>query len=71
MSTRSKERVLTVQWQERDGPLVVKPKATGFGSSLIEKGLPNAKVRHEFNPGGVVCTIELTMPEATENGVGG
>ena len=71
LSTRSEERLLTVQWQERDGPPVVEPKATGFGSSLIEKGLPNAKVRHEFRPGGVVCTIELPMPEAAENGVGG
>ena len=60
--------MLTVQWQGRDGPPVVKPKAAGFGSSLIENGLPNAKVRLEFNPGGVVCTIELPMPEAAENG---
>ena len=68
LSTRSEGPLLTVHWQERDGPPVVKPKAAGFGSSLIENGLPNAKVRLEFSPGGVVCTIELPMPEAAENG---
>jgi two-component system CheB/CheR fusion protein len=68
LNTRSKERLLTVQWQEHGGPPVVEPKATGFGSSLIQKGLPNSKVRHEFRPGGVVCTIELPMPEVAESG---
>jgi two-component system CheB/CheR fusion protein len=71
LTTSSEERLLTVRWQERNGPPVVEPEATGFGSALIKKGLPNAKVRHEFCPEGVTCTIELPMPEAAESGLGG
>jgi two-component system CheB/CheR fusion protein len=49
---------------------VVEPEVAGFGSSLIKKGLPNAKLRHEFRPEGVTCTIELPLPEAAESGLG-
>jgi two-component system CheB/CheR fusion protein len=68
LSSGSAQRLLTVQWRERGGPPVMEPKAAGFGSALIEKGLPNAKVRHEFRHDGVICTIALPMPEAAENG---
>jgi two-component system, chemotaxis family, CheB/CheR fusion protein len=70
LSTRSKERLLTVVWQEHGGPPVVENEVAGFGSSLIKKGLPNAKLRHEFRPEGVTCTIELPLPEAAESGLG-
>lgn len=64
------QRLLTVEWRECGGPPVTKPEATGLGSLLIESGLPNATVRREFNPEGVVCTIELPVPEAAEHEVG-
>jgi hypothetical protein len=31
---------------------------------LIEKGLPNSRVRTEFLPTGLVCTMEITLPES-------
>jgi hypothetical protein len=49
---------------------MIQASATSFGSALIEKGLPDAKVRHEFRPEGVICTIELPVPEPVESGVG-
>jgi two-component system, chemotaxis family, CheB/CheR fusion protein len=51
--------VLRVVWRERGGPPVKKPATNGFGSRLIETGLPTAVVRHEFRGEGVTCTIDL------------
>jgi two-component system CheB/CheR fusion protein len=61
------QRVLTVMWQEQGGPSVANPEKSGFGMFLIEKGLPDASVRHTFRPEGVVCTIELTMSTDNED----
>lgn len=54
--------MLTLVWRERDGPPVEPASVTGFGCRLITEGLPQASVRHEFRPDGVVCTIELLLP---------
>ena len=60
-------RVLIVTWQEQGGAPVAKPEKSGFGSFLIEKGLPDASVRNTFRPEGVVCTIELPMSTDNED----
>jgi two-component system, chemotaxis family, CheB/CheR fusion protein len=57
-----KLRTLVVRWKEEGGPPVKRPKATGFGSSLIENGIPHSKVTREFRPEGLVCTIAVPMP---------
>jgi two-component system, chemotaxis family, CheB/CheR fusion protein len=51
-------------WTETGGPPVKPPKSRGFGSYLIEHGLPEAKVDREFRPEGLVCTIELPLQSA-------
>jgi two-component system CheB/CheR fusion protein len=53
---------LRVVWTESGGPRVHQPDNRGFGSVLIEKGIPGAKVRREFKPDGFVCTMELELP---------
>jgi two-component system CheB/CheR fusion protein len=55
--------VLTTVWRELGGPPVQKPQRSGFGSRLIERGLPKSKVRLEFRPEGLVCTAEIPLPE--------
>jgi hypothetical protein len=35
---------------------------------LIENGIRGAKVNREFRPEGLLCTIEVPLPEAAENG---
>jgi two-component system CheB/CheR fusion protein len=55
-------------WREQNGPPVKVPEGSGFGSILIERGLPEATVKHEFLPEGVVCRIEVPLREASENG---
>jgi two-component system CheB/CheR fusion protein len=57
--------LLTVVWREHGGPTVTRPKTAGFGSTLIEKAIPNATVRRDFNPDGVVCTLELPLPKVS------
>jgi two-component system CheB/CheR fusion protein len=66
-SYRNNQRLLAINWHEDGGPKVAPPATTGFGSSLIERGIPNATVKREFRAEGMVCTIELPLPEASEN----
>jgi PAS domain S-box-containing protein len=53
---------LVLTWREKDGPVVVPPTHTGFGSQVIGRGLAHelhGKVRVEYLSAGLVCTIDL------------
>ena len=63
MGTRAGQPLLTVTWRERGGPKAAVPKTKGFGSELIERAIPDAKVRREFARDGVTCTIEVPLPK--------
>jgi two-component system CheB/CheR fusion protein len=67
---RGGRRLLQVTWKEHGGPPVKAPVRRGFGGSLIERGVPGAIVHREFFAEGLVCTIELELPEDSENGTG-
>jgi two-component system CheB/CheR fusion protein len=71
MTSRNNTPALTVIWSETGGPPVQPPKTSGFGGVLIENGLPHAVVGREFRPEGLVCTMEIPLPEASENGAVG
>jgi two-component system CheB/CheR fusion protein len=71
MTNRNNIPTLTVIWSETGGPPVQPPKTSGFGGVLIENGLPQAVVRREFRPEGLVCTMEMPVPEGSENGAVG
>ena len=58
--------ILKFEWKERNGPPVKTPKRSGFGSVLIEKGLPEASVDLQYLREGVVCTIEVPFERARE-----
>jgi two-component sensor histidine kinase len=64
----SDSHLLKVNWREQGGPPVRQPAASGFGSTLIESGLPGATVRREFDLAGLIYTIELPMPKPSDNG---
>ncbi len=56
---------LRLVWEERGGPPVEAPKARGFGTRMIERGLAaelRGKVSIDFAPGGLVCTIDAPLP---------
>ena len=55
---------LMLTWREKNGPAVVPPTRRGFGSQVIERGLAhelNCKVRLEYLPEGLMCTIDLPV----------
>ena len=52
---------LRLEWRESGGRRVAEPVTKGFGSTLIERGMPGARVERRFSPGGLVCTIELDI----------
>ena len=62
------QQVLSVVWRERGGPPCQHPAQTGFGTSLIEHGIPGATVSREFLPEGLLCAIEVSLLEAAEHG---
>lgn len=50
-----------ITWRERGGPPTTAPSSRGFGSTLIEKSLADAKVESFFEAEGLTCKIELTQ----------
>lgn len=55
---------LHLVWAEAGGPPVVEPQQWGFGSRLIQQGLAHeldGEVRMDFDPAGVVCTIDVPL----------
>jgi two-component sensor histidine kinase len=51
---------LRLRWHERNGPPVLPPTRTGFGTRLIEKNLAaefDGAVELDYRPDGFVCTI--------------
>lgn len=68
LRSRNNRNILTVIWREQSGPVVKRPMSTGFGSALVDRAIPNAKVTREFDRDGLVCTIELPLLEAAQNG---
>jgi two-component system CheB/CheR fusion protein len=48
-----------LRWREADGPTVHPPSKQGFGSYLIQNGLPEAKVALDFESKGLLYTVTL------------
>jgi PAS domain S-box-containing protein len=56
---------LILRWQEKGGPPVTPPTHRGFGSRVIERGLPHeleGTVNLEYRVDGVNCTIDIPGP---------
>ncbi|WP_168170359.1 PAS domain-containing protein [Rhodanobacter sp. C03] len=57
---------LLLQWMETGGPPVVPPTRRGFGTRLINEGVPyelDGEVTLAFPPSGVTCTIDVPLDE--------
>ena len=64
-------RRICLFWREKGGPQVSPPTRKGFGSRVIERGLPHeleGDVRLDYRPGGIVCTIDVPAPQAILDG---
>ena len=61
-----RSRQFELHWQESGGPHVEPPTRRGFGSRLVERGLPQdiaGDVLLNFNGHGVVCAINAPLHE--------
>jgi len=71
---RLEENALTLEWRERDGPQVVAPSRTGFGSRLIATSAKalggSADLR--YPPEGFEATLSLSVrpPDASAGSIG-
>ncbi len=63
LSPNSGKRMLEVVWRETGGPRPNGDSKLGFGSYLIDQGLPGAKVTRTFGDDGLTCTIELPLED--------
>jgi two-component system CheB/CheR fusion protein len=43
----------------------------GFGSTLIESAIPGAQVKREFRGDGLMCTIDVALPEPGQRAANG
>lgn len=53
---------LILAWRETGGPPVKPIRKAGFGTRLIEQGIPGARVDCDFRPEGLNCLLELMFP---------
>jgi two-component sensor histidine kinase len=59
---------LLLRWEETDGPLVVEPTRTGFGTRLIQRSLARelgGEVEVRYAPTGVVCLIDVPLTDTS------
>lgn len=60
--TRKGAGKVDILWRERGGPTVQPPVRHGFGSHLLEKGIPaGGTVKLDFQPGGLECRMCLPL----------
>ncbi|WP_438005899.1 AAA family ATPase [Sorangium sp. So ce321] len=68
VSAQTPEPLVSLEWQETNGPPVRPPRRKGFGSRLIERDLQRQlarEVRLEFLPEGVRCVMHLSLERLT------
>jgi PAS domain S-box-containing protein len=57
---------IEIIWTEKDGPAVAPPTRRGFGSNLLQTGLPRelgGDVTLSYDPGGVVCRMRFAASQ--------
>jgi two-component sensor histidine kinase len=67
---RPEDDRLILCWQEKDGPPVTPPIRKGFGSRVIERGLPHelqGTVNLDYRGDGMVCTINIPAPRGARD----
>ena len=52
---------LTLHWEERGGPPVSPPERKGFGTTLLNRALPDGRITLDFRPEGLVFALEAPI----------
>jgi two-component sensor histidine kinase len=58
---------LSLEWRESDGPIVTAPTHRGFGVRLVSRAMDQfgGTVETTFVPKGLVCKLNVSLPERT------
>ena len=68
--TRKGACKVDVLWRERGGPTVEPPVRRGFGSNLLEKGIPSGgTVKLDYQPEGLECHMCLPLSGSADQGM--
>jgi two-component sensor histidine kinase len=59
----SAPRALLIEWRERDGPVVAAASRNGFGSRLLERAVPNATTKLDYDPAGFSYMLDIALSE--------
>jgi two-component system CheB/CheR fusion protein len=70
ITPRDRQRIFKVIWEESGLPATSEPRTNGLGSTLIDRVIPGANVERELRPDGLVCTMELALPEEKDEDAG-
>lgn len=68
------QRRLVLTWSERGGPAVAARHRTGFGTTMIERGVAyqlDGTAHLEFRPDGLYCRIELPLRDGRQRSLTG
>ncbi len=55
---------LSIEWRERNGPVIAAPSRTGFGSRLLERAVPNAAAKLDYDPAGISYKLDIALSGA-------
>ena len=61
---------LILYWREKDGPPVTQPTRKGFGTRVMERGLPHelgGTVNLDYRTDGMICTINIPAPQGARD----
>ena len=68
--TRKGDCKVDIAWRERGGPMVEPPTRRGFGSHLLEKGIPSGgTVKLDYQPEGLECRMCLPLSSSANQGM--
>ncbi len=56
---------LSLEWRDRDGPIVATPRSHGFGMRLLSRALDQfgGAVETTFKPTGFICRMNVALPD--------
>lgn len=65
VASRDGREILELQWRERHGPPVTRPRRTGFGTQLLQRVLVDqigGRCDFDYDAGGLKATIRVGLP---------
>jgi two-component system CheB/CheR fusion protein len=62
-TSTSAPRALSIKWRECGGPVVATVPRNGFGTRLLERAVPNATTKLDYDPTGFSYSLDIAISE--------